>query len=183
MVFQVAWAAILIGQFLGHYIEAHQLRGSEGGGYSDIGRVSAARHDNSPDARMVMAGIEREPAAVEENLEPSAKIHRCGILGHANLAEITRTVAGGNIHAATQRYSKMGKVPADPDAVGMSFGSGAIAPGVMVTKFDVVMHVVADRLHALPAPIDAAELGPCEVGKFLRIAVAAPQQIQQRLIG
>ena len=45
------------------------------------------------------------------------------------------------------------------------------------------MHVVADRPDALPAPIDAAELGPCEVGKFLRIAVAASQQIQQRLVG
>ena len=130
-----------------------------------------------------MAGIEREPAAVEENLQPGAKIPRCGIPGHADIPEITRAVVGGNIHAATQRDSKMGKVSADPDALGMSFGRGAIAPGVVVTKFDVVMHVVADRLHAPPAPIDAAELGPCEVGKFLRIAVAASQQIQQRFVG
>ena len=77
----------------------------------------------------------------------------------------------------------MGKVPADADALGMSFGRGVVASGMMVTKFDMVMHVVADRLHAPPAPIDAAELGPCEVGKFLRIAVAASQQIQQRFVG
>ena len=183
MVFEVAWAVILIRQFLRHDVEARQLRWSEGGGYRDIGRVSAARHDNSPDARTIMAGVEREPAAGEEDLEPGAKIHRRGILGHTDIPEIARAVAGGNIHAATQRHSKVGKVPADADALGMSFGRGAVAPGMVVTKFDMVMHVVADRLHALPAPINAAELGPCEVGKFFRIAVAAPQQIQQRFVG
>ena len=130
-----------------------------------------------------MAGIEREPAAVEENLEPGAKIHRCWILGHADIPEITRAVAGGNIHAAAERHSEMGKVPADADALGMSFGRSAVAPGVMVAEFDMVMHVVANRLNALPAAIDAAEPRPSKVGKFLGIAVAASQQIHQCVVG
>ena len=126
-----------------------------------------------------MAGVEREPTAAEENLEPGAKIHRCGIPGHADIPQIASAVAGGNVHAAAQGHSEMGKVPADADALGMSFGRSAVAPGVVVAKFDEVMHVVADRLHALLAAIDAAEPRPCEVGKFFRIAVTAPQQKHQ----
>ena len=66
-----------------------------------------------------------EPAAVEKNLEPGAKIHRCWILGHADIPEITRAVAGGNILAAAQRNSEMGKVAANADALGMSVGGSA----------------------------------------------------------
>ena len=127
--------------------------------------------------------IEREPAAVEEGLEPGAKIHGSGIPGHADIPEITRAVAGGNIRAAAQRHGEMGKVPANADALDMSFERSAVAAGVVVTEFDVAMHVVADRLHALPAATDAAEPSPCEVGKFLRIAVPAPQQKHQCVIG
>ena len=114
-----------------------------------------------------------EPAAVEKNLEPGAKIHRCWILGHADIPEITRAVAGGNILAAAQRNSEMGKVAANADALGMSFGGRAVAPGVMVTEFDMVMHVVANRLNSLPAALDIAEPRPSEVGKFFGIAVTA----------
>jgi hypothetical protein len=51
----------------------------------------------------------------------------------------------------------MGKVPADTDALGMTFRGGTVATGVMVSELNVVMDVVADRLNALPADIDAAE--------------------------
>ena len=77
----------------------------------------------------------------------------------------------------------MGKVAANADALGMSFGGSTIAPGVMVTEFDMVMHVVANSLNALPAALDAAEPRPSEVGKFFDIAVAASQQIHQCVVG
>jgi hypothetical protein len=86
---------------------------------------------------------------------------------------IAGAVAGGNVHASAQRHGEMGKVPAYADALGMSFGRSAVAPGVVVAEFDEVMHVVADRLHALPAAIGAAEPRPGEIGKFFSIAVTA----------
>jgi hypothetical protein len=175
--------ATLFRHFVCHNDKTRQLRGSKGRGYRDIGRVPAARHYNAPDAGMVMAGVEGKPPSVEENLEPCAEIHRRGIPGHADLAEIAGAIAGGNVHAAAQRHGEMSKIPADADALGMSFGSHAVAARVVVAEFNVVMHVVADRLHALPAAIDTAEQRPREVGKFLRVAVAAPQEVYQRFVG
>jgi hypothetical protein len=43
---------------------------------SGDGRVAVARHRDA--AGMVMTGIEREPASTQEDLKPSAEIHRGG---------------------------------------------------------------------------------------------------------
>ena len=73
-----------------------------------------------------MTGIEGEPASVEENLKPGAEVHRSRIPRHADIAEIAGAVTGRNIHAAAQLHGEMGKVPADTDAFGMTFRSGAV---------------------------------------------------------
>src|SRR5450631_1038472 len=68
--FQSALVAILVGHFVRHHGKARQRRGSKGRGYCDIRCITTAGDHNTSDAGMVMAGIEGEPASVEENLEP-----------------------------------------------------------------------------------------------------------------
>jgi len=76
----------------------------------------------------------------------------------------------------------MGKVTADAYTLGMPLRGSAVGTGVLVSELQVVMNVVTDRLHALPASIDAGESRPRQIGKFLSVAVAAAQKIRQRLI-
>jgi hypothetical protein len=55
----------------------------------------------------------------------------------------------------------------------MPFGRGAIWSRVVVAEFQLAMHVVTDRLHALPAADDGSKLLPCELRQLLGIAIAA----------
>src|SRR5262245_61125280 len=103
---------------------------------------------------MVVAGIECVPAAAEISLEPGGKIHRRGIARYADVAEITGAIARRDIHAAAQRHCKMGEVAADATALGMALGGGAIAARMVIAEFEMVVHVIADRLHLLPAALN-----------------------------
>src|SRR5665647_2832392 len=80
----------------------HELHRTEIGRDGDVGGITAARHDDAADPRMVVARIEGEPAAVEIDLEPGAEIHRRGIDGYADIAEIAGAVACRDIHAAAR---------------------------------------------------------------------------------
>jgi hypothetical protein len=64
----------------------------------------------------------------------------------------------------------------------MTLGRGSVAPSMMVTEFDPVMHVVADRLHALPATRDVCKKGPGEIAEFFGTAIAASDQVDQSVI-
>ena len=47
---------------VGHDVEAREGGDAEGGGDCDIGRVTAARHQDAANARVVVAGVHRVPA-------------------------------------------------------------------------------------------------------------------------
>ena len=67
----------------------------------------------------------------------------------------------------------MREVAADPDALLITLAGGSIAPSMMITEFDPVMHVVADCLTALPASRNVRKNGPSEIAEFLGITIAA----------
>ena len=67
----------------------------------------------------------------------------------------------------------MREVAADPDALLITLAGGSIAPSMMITEFDPVMHVVADCLNALPSTRDGCKKGPSEIAEFLGITIAA----------
>ena len=108
----------------------------------------------------LLARIERKPAAVQIDLEPRAEIHRRGIDGNADIAEIPRAISRRNVHASTQRNGKMCEIPADANAFVMPFRRCAVAARVMIAEADPRVSVVADCLHPLPARRHIAELGP-----------------------
>src|SRR5262245_10612154 len=109
---------------------------------------------------MVVTGVEGVPAAAEISLEPGGKIHRRGLAGNADVAEIPLAIVRRDIHAAAQRHRKMSEVAADAAALGMGLGAGAVVARVVIAEFEMVVHVIADRLHLLPAALNAAEQRP-----------------------
>src|SRR5580658_1011229 len=106
---------------------------------------------------MVVPGVEREPAPVEEHLEPGAKIHRRRIGGNTDVAQVSGAIAGGDVHAPAQGHREVGKIPADSDPFRVAFRRGAVAPGVMITELDPLVGIVANGLYPLPAAPSAAE--------------------------
>ena len=76
----------------------------------------------------------------------------------------------------------MREVTANPDALLMTLAGGSIAPSMMITEFDPVMHVIADRLNALPTISDVSKKGPSETAEFLGITIMASDQVDQRVI-
>jgi hypothetical protein len=76
----------------------------------------------------------------------------------------------------------VGEIPAHAHTLNMTLEGGTVAARVLISERDVVMHVIADRLHALPAADDAAKLRPRQAEKFFRVAVAAHQKINYCVI-
>ena len=109
---------------------------------------------------MIVTRIKGVPTAVKKHLKPGTEIHWCWIAWHADITEIPGAVSRRNVHAAAKRHREMGKVSANAYPFLMAFGSRSIAACVVISKFDLIVNVVADGLHTLPAPAKPAELGP-----------------------
>ncbi len=112
---------------------------------------------------MIVAGVEGMPRAGEKYFKPGGKIHRGRVQGHADVAQVACGIAGGNAQAPAQRYRQMGKIaayslPAQPYVKRRLAGMGEV-----ISKFNILMHIRANRLHALVAGGTIAETLP---GKF-----------------
>src|SRR5580704_664256 len=101
------------GHFVGPDPKGLQRVGSEGRGDRHVGRVAAARDEDAPDARRVVARIERVPGRPEVSLEPSREVHRRRVLRHADVAQIAGAIARRNVQAATEGDRQVGEVAAD----------------------------------------------------------------------
>jgi len=155
---------------------------TEGGAERHVGGVAPARHDDTSGAGHVVAGIERIPAAAEIDLEPGAEIHRLGLGGNADVAEIPGAITRRDVHAAAQRDRQVGKVAAHAATLDHDVGGGPGRAGVLVAEGDMGMNEIADRLHARPARRCRAEAGPSRVHETIGLAVSAAQQEDQRVV-
>jgi hypothetical protein len=84
---------------------------------------------------------------------------------------IDGVAAAGDQHAAHARHV----------VAGVEGGLGR--PGLLIVEADVVVHQVADGLHARPAGRRALEQGPGDFAEAISLAIAAAQQVDDRLIG
>ena len=50
---------------------------------------------------------------------------------------------------------------------------------MLVTERDVIMDVIADRLHQRPALRNLPEKGPCDIREAIGLAIAAAEKINQ----
>src|SRR5439155_24356973 len=137
----------ILADLFGHYCEALQSVRSEGRGDCDIGRIAPSGNEYSSDARNVVPRIKSIPAATEVHFHPGGKIH--GAIGgrNADVGKITSAVACGNIHTAAESNGEVGIVAADSCALVKCFKGRFGAARILIPERDVVMDVIADRLH------------------------------------
>jgi hypothetical protein len=172
----------MLNLLLGHHLKSHKVGDAEGGRHRDVGGVAAAPHNNAADPRMIVTRVHRVPAPREKDLEPCAEIHWINVDWNADVSEIAGAVAGRNVHAAAERDGEMGEVPADADAFVHGIAGATSWARVGITKADLRMNEIADRLHTQGAG-QLSELRPGEIGELVAIAIAAREQEQQRLVG
>src|ERR1700744_4251987 len=161
----------------GRHLEALERVLAEGHGDRHVARVAAARHHDAADARRVVARVEGVPAVAEEDLEPGAEVHRIRHRRDADVAEIARAIARGDVHAAAQRDRQVREVAADAGPLAEAVQRGARGARGLVVELQVVVDEVADRLHASPAHRRAAEGVPRELHQLaVDLAIAAGEQ-------
>src|SRR6187551_3086823 len=97
--------------------EALERAGAERGGDRDVGGVAPARDQDAPGARLVVAWIERVPGAAQVRLEPAGEVHGRVRRWQADVAEVARAVAGGDVQAAAERDRQVRVVAADALAI------------------------------------------------------------------
>jgi hypothetical protein len=93
-----------------------KIRDSEGGGDGHIRGVTTGRHQHTSHALLIMPGVEGPPAIFEIHLKPRAEVHGRRGGRHTDIAQLSCGVASGNIPGATERDSKMLKIPAEAEA-------------------------------------------------------------------
>src|SRR5258708_4151662 len=124
---------------------------AKGCGQRDIDGVAAPRHQNPPDPRRVEARIEGVPLMIEIHFKPCAEVHRGRHRWYSDIAEIARGVARGDAHAAAKCNRQMVEITADARAFSEDVERTFCRASELISKTNVLMHPVANGLHARPA--------------------------------
>src|SRR5580704_11002349 len=98
-----------------------------------------------------MPSVKGIPSSLQEDLKPSAKVHRIGISRDANITQITRGVACGDIHAAAKGNCQMGKITANPYLLSKSLQRSSIGTSLLIIEAKMAMDKFADRLNPFPS--------------------------------
>ena len=98
-------------------LEICQFMRSERVDQWNIGSIPATRHDNPPDATLIVPGVECVPFAAEIDLEPGVEIHWRRISRNTDIAQIAVHIARGNIHTAAESNGQMREIPANANAL------------------------------------------------------------------
>src|SRR5580704_2719252 len=122
------------GDLVGPDPEGLEGVGTEGGGDRDVGGVTAARDEDASDAGDVVSRIERVPGTSEIGLEPSGEVHRRGVLGDADVAEIPGAIARGDVQATAEGDGQVGEVAADTLALVEGLPGGLGGAGELIAE-------------------------------------------------
>ena len=129
----------------------------------NVARVVPTSDQDAPNPATVMPGIKGMPVPAKIGFEPGTEIHWIGISRHANITQIARGVARGDIHAAAQGNRKVGKIAADANALAKAFERGAIGASFQIIEAEMAMDEIANGLHPCPSSGSRAEGLPGEV--------------------
>ena len=175
-------SASLACRLLGNDGETLQQMRAKGMDQRHIRRIPPVSHHHPANPGDVVAGVKRVPGPVQINLHPGGIIHRPGDW-HADIGDIAVHIAGRNVHAAGKCNRQMGKVAANPGTLLPTLKGGAGGPGIHIVKGDVVVHIVANRLHPRPTARSIAEHVPGNLAQPVGVAIPAGQQVQDGVIG
>src|SRR5580704_1242000 len=131
--------------------EILQVGDSERRRQSNVGGVAPDSHENATDARRVVAGVEGPQAAGKIDFEPGGKVHRRRRKRDTNVAEVSGSVAGGNVERAAEGDGQMLVIAADALPFGEDVEGGFRRPGILVSEDNLLVNPVADSLNARPA--------------------------------
>ena len=126
-----------------------------------------------------MARVKTVPTVTEEDLKPGAKVHGGRVARNPDISQITGAITGRDVHAAAQGDGKVGEVAAHTDPFLVAFGRRAIASGVVLSKLDSLVSIVANGLNTLPSTLDVAEQRPSEIVQLFGVAITAGKQVDQ----
>src|SRR5271154_6236695 len=143
---------------------------------SGISAASRPRATTILPIRGIAARIEGVPLAFQENFDPGAEVHRVDD-GHADIAEMAIDVARGDVEAATEGQREMCVVAADADALVERLERRPGRARLLVVELDVLMHEIANGLHAAPSRRARAEHIPGGLAQSIGFAVAAAHEI------
>src|SRR3990170_2964247 len=76
----------------------------------------------------------------------------------------------------------MGEVTADPNLLGMALPRCPGRTGIVIVEPDALMHIVADRLHPCPAPLNTAEKTPRCVRELVGVTVPAAEKVDENIV-
>lgn len=141
-------APVAVGvKLIGIDIETRKVSGAEACGEGDIGGVAARGHQNSSPPSIVMASVEVDPSAVEEDLVPRAEVAWAAV-GLANVPDVAGDIAGRNILATREGDGQMLQVAADANALGEDIHGGLGGTRCVVVEGHSLMNPISnvDRL-------------------------------------
>src|SRR5580692_830664 len=139
----------------------------------DIGGIPPPCHQDTGDPPDVIARIECIPAASEINLDPRGEIADAPRRRSAHISQISRAIASRNVHAAAECDGEMRIVPAHSDSLFIRLRGTARSTRTLIVERDVLVDVVADRLHAPPAWPSGLKQSPGCIRQKVRLAITA----------
>jgi hypothetical protein len=123
------------------------------------------------------------PLPTQKDLDPGSKILRRMRRRKADVADVAGTIASWDVEASAKSKRQMSVVATHAALFLKRLGSRTRRARVLVAEGDMVVHVVADRLHAGPAQRRCSEEAPSHVGETIRLAVPASQKEEQGFCG
>src|SRR4030095_9913603 len=159
--------------FFRYHLQRESLGAAEDRRERELSSIPADRHENATDASLIMTCIEGVPFVTEKNFEPCAKIHRIRSKWNSDIAEVTGDIPCRNIEAATKGNREMHKIAAHAFAVAINLQCALLRVSEMITKGDVLMHPITNRLHTGPARSRRTEKPPGFIISFVHLAITA----------
>jgi len=82
--------------------------------------------------------VKNVPPLAKERLEPSVEVHWRRVRRHSDVSKVARSIPGGNVHAAAQGNSQVGKIATYTDPFMKRIERGSIVPRVAIPKVDIL---------------------------------------------
>ena len=126
--------------------------------------IAAVRYEDTTDPGGVVAWIKGVPTVAQINFDPCGKIHRRVRRRKADVSDVTSAIARRDVQTTAEGDCKMRVVAANTAALLVCFERRSGGAGVLIAEDYVIVHEVADSLHARPTKRGASEKPPSFVG-------------------
>ncbi len=159
-----------------------QHRATEGRHHRDVGGVPAAADQDPALAAHVVPRVEGPPPVTQPDLHPGREVHRVRVDRHVHVRQVPEDVPGRDVHRPAEGDGQVGEVAAHAVPGGIDVDRGRCRRTAAVGELQVVVDVLADRLHAGVTAGQLAEPGPGLVAEHVGQAVPARHQVDQHVV-